>query len=643
MAKTYYKYAKRETDPVDYAGMAAGLSKGLMATVTGLEDKADEVADEVSKAKEKIDKEFKAEDDKKIKADEAADAQYGEKLNKVSGLPLSYQQDYKSVQSVILDLSAEAADWRAQLKKDVDSGKMTTKDYNRKVNNISDQFKLMKQTAMTSMDMVTSTNAGVESGDTLPIQQDFLRTLLSARFDSQNAEYKIAPDGNIYANITDQATGNVTQMSVHDLNKLSLQRFDTFDIDTQSDSLVKDIGAVMENYRSGGRTTEQLLKMEIMQTGNVINTPMDYINENVKGYNPNQLSSILQMKMGSRYKRSTDANDFGKEDVIVYAVNPLSGQYEAKLTDGQKEDAQDFARAQVLAKLNPLKKPEPSGPSDSERKAREERGKNIEAAKADVNNLKKIFEAKSEDEVVEALSAFAPNVIENLPKNSEFMRLESAVVGNSRSINAIYKDEYGKTVSMPIVVKIPDNFQAFVDEGGEKLTGNPNLLSLREESGVGANDQKGGKLGGTYKIDVLEENIPAFKSAVTLSDAMDAVESELDTSPYDPTGILNSAYTDMSTAAEDMFKVMDFGDYSITKDGDDILITVDGYNIPSFNTSIKSYGGVTGGGHGKRRTAFKKHMENIYAALTTGKKMGGTDKPAGKPSNTLNATDRNKK
>ena len=93
MAKTYYKYAKRETTPVDYAGAAKGLSEGLMATVTGLEKKAEKAAGEVAAAKSKIEEEFAKEEDRKRKEDEALQKQYGDKVSRAADLPLSYQED----------------------------------------------------------------------------------------------------------------------------------------------------------------------------------------------------------------------------------------------------------------------------------------------------------------------------------------------------------------------------------------------------------------------------------------------------------------------------------------------------------------------------------------------------------------------
>ena len=116
MAKTYYAYKERGATPVDYAGASQGLSESLMATVTGLEKRADKAASDVAAAKSKIDEEFKKEEERIRKEDEAIDKQYGDKVSRAADLPLSYQEDYKTVQSVILDLSSDAADLKAKLK-----------------------------------------------------------------------------------------------------------------------------------------------------------------------------------------------------------------------------------------------------------------------------------------------------------------------------------------------------------------------------------------------------------------------------------------------------------------------------------------------------------------------------------------------
>jgi len=471
MAKTYYKYAKRETTPVDYAGAAKGLSEGLMATVTGLEKKAEKAAGEVAVAKSKIEEEFAKEEERKRKEDEALQKQYGDKVSRAADLPLSYQEDYKTVQSTILDLSSDAADLKAKLKRDYEAGKMTTKDYNRRVNNIRDQFKMMKQTAVTSLDMVNATNEAMQNGTALPIQHDMLTRILKGRFDSTNAQYNIDEEGNIFADITDPATGKVEQMSVYDMNKLSMQRFDVFDIDGQAESLVKDIGAVLENYRTSGKTTEDLLEMEIMQRGTDINTPMDYIKKNIDGYSNNQLASILQMKMSQDYKRSMNPADFGNDDIVVYTVNPVSGQYEAKLTNNQKQAARDFATAAVLTQLNPLKKPTRSSKAPSS--AQIAAGKAKEKAKGYVTALQDLFTAKDPKKRAAAMANLAGAIGQD-----RFISMEMNDSGDAIVFTGIDKDDnVRKTQEIPL----EGTFDDFVKNYGKILTGTDDVWTYYDE------------------------------------------------------------------------------------------------------------------------------------------------------------------
>ena len=103
---------------------------------------------------------------------------------------------------------------------------------------------------------------------------------------------------------------------------------------------------------------------------------------------------------------------------------------------------------------------------------------------------------------------------------------------------------------------------------------------------------------------------------------MGAVESELDWNSYLNMG---RAYSDMRTAADDMFKKMDFKDYNITRNGDVLTISIPEYGSLDFNMNKSAHGDE----HDNRRGSFKKYMENIYTALTTGKKIGGSGKPDG--------------
>jgi hypothetical protein len=573
-----------------------------MATVTGLEKKAEKAAGEVAAAKSKIEEEFAKEEERKRKEDEALQKQYGDKVSRAADLPLSYQEDYKTVQSTILDLSSDAADLKAKLKRDYEAGKMTTKDYNRRVNNIRDQFKMMKQTAVTSLDMVNATNEAMQNGTALPIQHDMLTRILKGRFDSTNAQYNIDEEGNIFADITDPKTGKVEQMSVYDMNKLSMQRFDVFDIDSQAESLVKDIGQVLENERGSGMTTEQLLEKEVMQRGNEISTPMDYIKKNVNGYSENQLASILQMKMSQDYKRSMNPADFGNDDVVVYTISPVSGQYEAKLTDNQKQAARDFATAAVLTQLNPLKKPTTSGKAPSS--AQIAAGKAREKAKGYVTALQDLFTADDPKKRAAAMANLAGAVGQD-----RFISMEMNDAGDAIIFTGI--DDDGN-IRKPQQIPLKGTFDDFVKNYGKILTGtgdvwtyydevidNPDVSSLTPSIGAG----------GKYEIGFEQDKGQKLGEWTGI----------LPTIPE-----MDSFYYTFSGKQEDAIKKVDlFVENSSIKGvdsrlvGENIEIGLDGkyISIPLDKAASTIEKNIT--------SALKK----IYDAATTGEPLEGTTEP----------------
>ena len=637
MAKSYYKYKERDPNAIDYAGASKELSGGLMDVVTGIEADADKLTDDIRKARSA------AEDGGGTSTSKKAGASTSKKDGTGDGDHDVPMTDNLDVNTVLLGLVDKGAAFGLRLKNDHDNGIIGDLAYKQKNEAITATFKALKEVSVGAQILAKETAEGMADGSIDQIQQLDFQELISYTLTDQRVKIDIDEDGVGYAYRVDDKGVMIpqTKKTLNQLRNLTQQRFPAYDLQGNVKTIVDNVGEALSTLGGKNKTTYDLLqneKLSVSVNGGYV-TSMNLIDDFATGLTDTQLASILTAQLGSKYKPVNDPYMSVTEDANGVEVNDqykilyekdssLSGVSAkvAKLTPEQRKAGEDFVQREVLARFN-VEKPAAAKPmSDAEREAREERGKNIDVVKADVNNLKKIFEAKSEDEVAEALSAFAPNVIKNLPKNSEFMRLESA--GKGGGIYLIYKDAYGKTVSMPIVVKIPDNFQAFVDEGGEKLTGNPNLLSLREESGVGANDQKKGDLGGTYKIDVLEENIPAFKSAVKLDVAMDAVMSGLDDWSYANMG---NAYEDMSESAAKMFKKMEFTDYTISQDGDNILISVDGHDIPAFNMAKTDDETFTGNKHDKRRGDFKRHMSDIYTALTTGKKMVVTDKPDGKP------------
>jgi hypothetical protein len=467
MAKTYYKYAKRDKT-VDYSSGVKELSEGLMSTVSGLEEKADKFAGEVGEAKKKVEADFEKKEAEKKAKDKTFDKKYDEAAGDVGSLSMSTQQDYKPVQAVMLELADKASKINLDLKKQYDGGKMLTSDFNIITDNIANQFRMMKQASITTLDMVTRTNKGMKDGTTLPIQHDMLMDVFRSSFSNPNAKIDFDKDGNVMQTVTDPKTGKTTTRSIYDIQKLSMQEFDVFDVDAETKSLVDNIGATLENERilnGQSLTTEELLDMEIMQDGTTFNKPMDLVDAEINGYNENQLASILQMKMGANYKRSTDGGDFGDDEIIVYEDQgpTKGGQYAAHLTDNQKTVARDFARAQVLARLNPLKKHTTTGnTSDYDKKETKRIGDEKEQAGSYVDALKMLFLAKDKPERERAMRMLGESIGQD-----RFSSMEMNAAGDAMTLTTI--DDDGK--ARPRVIKFDGTLRDFIETAGPTLTG----------------------------------------------------------------------------------------------------------------------------------------------------------------------------
>ena len=613
MAKTYYKYAKRETTPVDYAGAAKGLSEGLMATVTGLEKKAEKAADEVSKTKAKIDKEFKKEEDRKRKEDEASDKALGDKVGELSKLPISTEFNYQSVQTKILDLASDSANWRAQLKRDLDSGKITRKDYNRRVNNISDQFKMMKQAGVTIMDMVKSVNEGVENGTSLPAEQVLLKELLSANFDNPNMKYDIDKEGNMIGELSDGSGKVLKKLSVYDINKLSLNRFPTFDIDADVETLVDAIGQELENSRGSGMTTEELLEREpMMQRGNERLTPNDYINTTLDGFGPNKLASILQMKMDKKYDVSFNPAAFGDEDIVVYDINPSSGMLEAKLTPAQEEVAKEFARGSILLQLNPLKKTQatPKTPSTSQ----VARDKRIDIDKERINNWLKFYtgDDATKERILSANSEAIAKAV-----GAKDSPIDINVVGDKISVSYMeqYKDGTTETITKDITIP-KDNFVEFLNTSGRKLLGDNFIEYLDEaiEKSDYAGTEKYNPIDVSYKTQVKVDE--SKKQSLNDFGTVMAPLKKMDSYFFDSTRDKNVESRIGSYQSESGISGFDFS----VEDG-------------IVNMSIEGLGAIepisiVGMNAVDIQPLIDKALIKVHEAATTGKPLEGTTEPA---------------
>ena len=419
-------------------------------------------------------------------------------------------------------------------------------------------------------------------------------------------------------------------MAVRDMLNMAYQKYDIFDIDAQLNPIVEKYGKEIRVLRQKGVLT----RSDILQRkfGTSQKTMDQVIDDTIKQYNPEQLASVLiDFNQGYEITDDPSVRDSDPERYILVGKDGrLANRLSPDLTDDQQAKARQLIKEQLLTKLDLVETPAPttSGTTATERKAAEERKGSVKKAIADVNNLRKIFEAKTPEDVSQVLAEYSNQLIDLIPKTertgSEFIRAEAVGTGDNRAINVVFRDKYGTIKSRSAGVEIPDNFQDFVDSGGVLITGNNNLRTLRKEAMAEISDPSSlvrGDAGGVYEIKVLEERLPAIDTDVSMSDAMDAVESQLDSYSYFTIG---NAYSDMSTAADDMFKEMDFEDYNITKNGDVLTISIPEYGSLDFNMTLSAHGDD----HDNRRGAFKKYMQNIYTALTTGKPLEGTPDPA---------------
>jgi len=668
MANTYYKYKERG-GIVDYAAISKDFSTGISGIIGDIEQGADELTEDILKAQEGV----KADVEKEIKAKEAEKARArAEAAARAARVAAASETDFnpemskeKEANDKFIQAAIQAQNKGLQFKRQYDNGEINEYEYASKMDALKNTFAIMKQASVAVRDMADRTYKGLEDGTVAPAQQLALKETLSYNFTDPNIRFEIGDDGYGFVYRVDKE-GNVvenTRRPVDFIKNLAIQDFKSYDVNKETGELVDLIGKTIEEYRGQGMTNEDLLKRQgIMPSiyGGPDITPMNLIDDYVEGIDDNQLASVMTNVLGSKYKPTfnpeeqvkvdDEGNFYVDEMKILYTdSDPALGLNNrvARLTESQRSKAREYVKSLILTQFNVKKEPT-TKTSATERKAAQERVASVEQAIADVNNLRKIFEAKTPEDVSQVLATYSDQLMDLIPKTertgSEFIRAEAVGTGDNRAINVVFRDKYGTIKSRSAGVEIPDNFQDFVDSGGVLITGNNNLRTLRKEAMSEISDPSSlvrGDAGGIYEIEVLEEPLPAVETDLTLSDAMDTVVSELDWNSYLN---MSTAYSDMSTAAADMFKEMDFEDYNITRNGDILTISIPEYGSSDFNMNKSAHGDE----HVNRRGAFKKYMENIYIALTTGKKIGGGGKPeTPKPSdpqvNTLNATNRNKK
>jgi hypothetical protein len=219
------------------------------------------------------------------------------------------------------------------------------------------------------------------------------------------------------------------------------------------------------------------------------------------------------MKMSGNYDISTDPNNFGNDNFIVYEVSELSGQYEAKLTENQKQDAKDFATEAILTQLNPLKKPTTSS-RDTE--AQRKRQGAADAALEETTRLWNLFTG-DEAKKAEVMDVYRPSIEALLGKGN--------YGGYDINENQIILYQRTKAGLEPRVIDIPSDFKSFVDLASTNFGLSKNLDEMYDKSTSGI---KGFDPATQYKKANVEKRPRViYKPTKTIEDAADDLEEAL--------------------------------------------------------------------------------------------------------------------
>jgi hypothetical protein len=627
MAKSYYKYKERDSDPVDYAGMSEDLSKGVMDVVTGINEKTDKLTADVRKAKGAAEDGGGASTSKKTGTSSTSDGGEGD-----YDIPMTQERD---VNGVLIDISSQGSNKGLEFKNLYDSGQISGYEYKKKREALRNTFSTLKEASVAIQLMAKATSDGVKGNTIDAIQQLEFKQLMSYNFTDPRVKIEVDDDGVGWMYRVDEKGVTIpqTKKTIDQIKNMAIQQYPSYDLQGNVDQIVGNLGKTLEKVGRGGKSTEDLLKYEPI--GNSVNggvmTPIDLINDYATGLTDNDLASILTAQLGSKYEAvndpymsvTVDANgdEVNDQYKILYQKDDASsgvGSKIAKLTPEQRVAAEEFVKREVLSRFN-VTEAAPKGLSDTERKAREEKGKNIDAVKADVNNLKKIFEGKSEAEVGQALSTYSEQLAQLVPdeKTDEFIRAEVTGVGDNRSIQIIYKDANGKLKSKPVVTKIPSNLQDFIDAAGPNITGNSNLLTLRKEAMGDIKDPSSlvrGDAGGSYEIKTLSGGSQEILDWDTVFPTLTEVGWYMKDSTRDANSIKRvESFSDNS-------EITGF-DYSVDKG--------------VLKMSLKGLGDLSIDLKGKNANQIQAEIDlnlnRIHKAATTGTPLSGAQEPSTNP------------
>lgn len=614
MAKTYYKYDRRNATPVDYAGASKDLADGLMDVVTGLEENADEFSGRVKKAQDKVESDIEKEAAATGSGAASSSKKDGAKTSDTGGeYGVETSTREQNVNTVALGLSDEASKLKLDLKRKYQSQQISDREFNVLNENLGKSFDDLKLAVAGVNKMAEETAVGIEEGTASPAQQTIFKEILRYNYKDPKVKFEFNKNNNLVVYRVDDSGNKVSgsERSITQLQEMSLQRIKAFDIVSESAQMADAIGKTTEQARKAGMTMEDILNNEpTMTVGNVKMTPVTFIDDYVENLDDFKLADILMSQMGGKYKPSTTLVSGDEDNTILYMeADPstgMSGQRVPSLTKEQKSEAQRVAKESILVQLNPKQAKEyaPSKPSS----ASIARGERIDNAVANVERLEKIFTGNAQQRK-EGLASFSKELSEVYGDGkNQFVSAE--IIGDELVITRI--NEFNQTEPHPF--PIPDTFEEFVHTVGPTLLGNEDIVTYYDEATKGK-DYTGLKRSSdeaAYKIEVEEppmELAPRrdyMSDVATLVDKVDIGEGAFNVT-FDET--TNKQY---EAAITDLLTASGMTGYDVSRSGNTITVNVDGLGSASVSVNQEVDG----------RSRVKKFMADIYDKVSKGEKIG---------------------
>lgn len=634
MAKTYYKYKDRKSAPIDYAGASQGLSESIQGTVDKLKAEADKAGAEAREAQllaketaerqvkdayarldkereraRQIRKDAEARAEKKDLASTTFYTKAVEGLSQVEALGMATKGDANDyLQTNVLGIIPQIKEKALELTKDYTSGAISQSDFLIGKTQMLDQIKMLKIVSDSSLTKINQTNERIANGEASPIEPYLINK--SQEFqDWKKRKLMFSPENNtIYAvskSSDDPIDGPPEEPKYLSLseNFADIQnQYNAYDMDAETTAyadLVEDITIDV----GGVKITDPF------QTAGGANLMASIKSKFGAGVSATDKASVLLRKEGyfiiddvwteeqyEEWKKAASKEEI-RGGIWLKRSGLERGRVNAVLQENQEKAFLDEAINEIRIKAGYSKTVDaPKKQTDVERKAQAETDKMIAYGDA----LHRVF---TDTDKTGASAAIASII------GDDFVGLTFSDDGKTGTLTVMQgSGEDRKEIRKAIDLR--GSYSDFVKNYGGALLNIKDVARYETELiGDRGTDKAGEKAKGGYSVETDKK----LETDVTIEDALEVVDSELDDRAYWTT----SPVVDMSDSAKDMFDKLELREdmYTISSDGDIITIQVGELPPHDFNTKKDGHNND----HDQRRRAFLNLMKNIYKELTTGK------------------------